>query len=312
MAQVSITIETEFPWTVSKEDRFFRRLAIIILTIFMIGGLILNSLTLPQLEQQQLIDISPRLAKLILEKQKKIVPPTIKEMPKTEQKIEKKLDKKKVPEKEKKKPVKEKTPTAREVAQQSGLIAFSEELSELSTAFNVDSVSHLPLQTTGKKAIEVATTSDLLTSQAKKSSTGISTSNLSDKVQSSELATRKTTAVKSKIQSKPETKKKIAARSASGAKRSADEIERVFQKNKGAIFAIYNRALRKNPFLEGKVVVELTIASNGNVISVKILSSELDDKTLERKLALKIKKFKFAKTDLPQIIVTYPIDFLPT
>ena len=64
--------------------------------------------------------------------------------------------------------------------------------------------------------------------------------------------------------------------------------------------------------LEGQVVVELTIAPSGKVIAVKILSSELDDKKLERKLQLKIKKFIFAKANVAQITVTYPIDFLPS
>src|SRR3984957_17068029 len=44
------------------------------------------------------------------------------------------------------------------------------------------------------------------------------------------------------------------------ASRSADEIALVFTKNKGAIDAMYARALRDNPALQGKVVIELTIA----------------------------------------------------
>ena len=86
----------------------------------------------------------------------------------------------------------------------------------------------------------------------------------------------------------------------------------MFQKNKGGIFNLYNRALRKNPSLAGKVVVELTIAPSGAVTAVKILSSELGDEKLERKLVLKIKKFKFAKGNIAEIKVTYPIEFLPS
>ena len=59
------------------------------------------------------------------------------------------------------------------------------------------------------------------------------------------------------------------------------------------------------------MLLELTIAPDGNITDVKILSSELGDKKLERKLLLKIKKFKFAKADVAVITVTYPIDFLP-
>ena len=86
----------------------------------------------------------------------------------------------------------------------------------------------------------------------------------------------------------------------------------MFQQNKGSIFNLYNRALRKNPSLAGQVVVELTIAPGGQVTAVKILSSELGDETLERKLVLRIKKFKFSSSNVAEMKVTYPIDFLPS
>ena len=70
--------------------------------------------------------------------------------------------------------------------------------------------------------------------------------------------------------------------------------------------------MRKDPSLQGKVVIELTIEPSGVVSNVRILSSELDNKSLERKLVLKIKKFKFAKANVAKITVTYPIDFLPS
>ena len=59
------------------------------------------------------------------------------------------------------------------------------------------------------------------------------------------------------------------------ASRSIEEIKLVFERNKGAIYAIYNRALREDPSLQGKVVLELKIAPSGEVVDVKVLSSEL-------------------------------------
>jgi TonB family protein len=137
---------------------------------------------------------------------------------------------------------------------------------------------------------------------------------LTRKIETSELATRKTTSVSSNIKTTSTAKATGTGSSKLGptATRSAEEIERVFQKNKGAIFTIYNRALRNNPSLAGKVVVELTIDPDGRVINVTIVSSELGDEKLERKLQLKIKKFKFSRADVPQITVSYPIDFLPS
>jgi protein TonB len=42
--------------------------------------------------------------------------------------------------------------------------------------------------------------------------------------------------------------------------RSIEDIKLVFERNKGAIYALYNRALRDDPALQGKVVLELKIA----------------------------------------------------
>jgi len=314
---VDIVLEPNLPWVESKEDRNFRRLTITLLIVFLVAGLVLNSLTLPEITQKKLVDVSPRLARLILEKQK-VKPPSAKiEKPRVEEKkkVEKpKQKKKQKPKAEKKKASKDKTKSAREVAQRSGLIALSDELADLRESFNLDNIVELPQQTTGKQAIRTETANNLFSSQARQSSGGITTSTLTRKIETSELATRKTTSVTSNIKSKSAAGVNGAGASQSSriATRSTEEVERVFQKNKGAIFSIYNRALRKNPSLEGKFVVELTIEPNGNVIRVKIISSELGDEKLERKLALKIKKFKFAKANVSQVTVSYPIDFLPS
>ena len=95
-------------------------------------------------------------------------------------------------------------------------------------------------------------------------------------------------------------------------RRRAAELKRVFTPNPGGIFNIYNRALRTNPSLAGQVVVELTIAPSGEVTRVNNQSSELGDEALERKLVLKIKRFKFSRSNVAEITVTYPIDFLPS
>ena len=102
-------------------------------------------------------------------------------------------------------------------------------------------------------------------------------------------------------------------RSNSGkASRSIEEIKLVFERNKGAIYAIYNRALREEPGLQGKVVLELKIAPAGNVIDCKIISSELKTPELEAKLLARIRQFDFGTKDVDQMIVTWPVDFLPS
>jgi TonB family protein len=102
-------------------------------------------------------------------------------------------------------------------------------------------------------------------------------------------------------------------RGASGkASRSIEEIRLVFERNKGAIYAIYNRALRDDPSLEGKVVLELKIAPSGQVIDLRIVSSELKAAELERKLLARIRQFDFGAKDVETMTVTWPVDFLPS
>jgi protein TonB len=96
------------------------------------------------------------------------------------------------------------------------------------------------------------------------------------------------------------------------ASRSIEEIKLVFERNKGSIYAIYNRALREEPSLQGKVVVKLTIAPSGGVVAVTVESSELKTPELEAKLLARIRQFDFGAKDVDQMVVTWPVDFLPS
>jgi periplasmic protein TonB len=95
------------------------------------------------------------------------------------------------------------------------------------------------------------------------------------------------------------------------ASRGSEEIALVFTKNKGAIDAMYARALRDNPALEGKVVLEITIAPSGDITAARIVSSELKDPEFEAKLLARIRLFKFEPKDVAPLTATKPIDFFP-
>lgn len=96
------------------------------------------------------------------------------------------------------------------------------------------------------------------------------------------------------------------------ASRSIEEIKLVFERNKGAIYAIYNRALRDEPSLQGKVVLELKISPAGQVVDLRLVSSELKSPDLERKLLARIRQFDFGAKDVDAMTVTWPVDFLPS
>jgi TonB family protein len=96
------------------------------------------------------------------------------------------------------------------------------------------------------------------------------------------------------------------------ASRSIEEIKLVFERHKGAIYALYNRALRDDASLQGKVVLELKIAPSGAVEGLRIVSSELKAEALESKLLARIRQFDFGAKDVDVMVITWPVDFLPS
>src|ERR1700733_5560731 len=93
--------------------------------------------------------------------------------------------------------------------------------------------------------------------------------------------------------------------------RSREEIELVFDRNKGAIYTLYARALREHPELQGKLVLEFTIAPSGEVTMCRIVSSELHNDELESKIIARVKSFRFEPKDVATMTTTKPIDFFP-
>ena len=104
----------------------------------------------------------------------------------------------------------------------------------------------------------------------------------------------------------------LASMAVAKPRRTKEEIELVFDKNKGSIFKIYNSALRTDSTLAGKVVFELEIAPAGQVSSVRAVYSELNAPELENKLADKIKGYNFGAKKVEALIVNYPIQFFPS
>jgi TonB family protein len=97
-----------------------------------------------------------------------------------------------------------------------------------------------------------------------------------------------------------------------GPSRTDEEIQIVFDRYKAALYRIYNRELRKNPTLQGKMVLRITIKPDGSVSASSVDSSDMDSPTLDKNIAARVKKFNFGeKEGVPTITILYPIDFLP-
>lgn len=323
---VSYRHSANLPWnTASADERRFQIIIVSTLFIAMMLGLLIPMIDLPEKERFKKQTLPPRLARLVLE-QKKAPPPkpkkvVKKELPKPKPKPkEKKPEVKKRPEPvkpEAKKVAKQKQPSpeaARKKAASSGLLAFADQLADLREDPVVSSVGgNKNLSQKGQKS--TTNRRSIISSGAATGSGGINTSVLSRETGSSGLSNRATT----QVESKDITQGSQAAANNGKARgkdhkgnRTREEIQLVFDQNKGAVYALYNRALRKDPSLRGKVVLELTITPSGKVTKCKILSSELNDPKLERKLVSRIKLFKFASKDVETAVISYPIDFLPS
>ena len=85
----------------------------------------------------------------------------------------------------------------------------------------------------------------------------------------------------------------------------------MFDSNKGALYAIYGRALRDQQELQGKLVLEFTIAPSGEITMCRVVSSELNDPELEKKIVARVRQIKFKPADVEPLTVSKPLDFMP-
>ena len=199
---------------------------------------------------------------------------------------------------------------ARERAQ-AALLPFTEDLAALTDNDLIDKVAdNRPLTASVGEAAR--NERSMITSKVGTASGGINTAGMSRNTGGSGLGARATTQVESPVAAVGESAGG-ARRSGTSSKasRSREEIELVFDRNKGAIFALYNRALREDPTLAGKLVLRLTIAPSGEVTFCEIVSSELGNEDMERKLIQRVKLFRFEARDVEAITTTKPIDFFP-
>ncbi len=311
--------EYQLPWTVNAgQERKFRRLLATILGIAFLLGVLWPWIPTPSVDPNEVEEIPPRIARLLLEQRPPPPPPPKPEQPEPEPEPEP------VKEPEPEKVVAEEPPPrepvpepeidyqqiARERAQ-AALLPFTQDLAQLADSNVLDKVAETrPLTSSVSRAAR--NERSMITSKAGTASGGINTANMSRNTGGTGLTGRSTTTIESPVASVGQSGGGARRTGTSGKpSRSREEIELVFDRNKGAIFALYNRALRQDPTLEGKLVLRLTIAPSGEVTFCEIVSSELNDPELERKLVQRVKLFRFESKDVEAITTTKPIDFFP-
>lgn len=302
----------ELPWSPTEEvEARFRKILKVSLIVLSVLAILIPFIPVKELPQQKAPAISDRVVQLVLERKALPPPPP---PPKVEPKeIPKPEAVKPEPKPEPKPQPLPKPEQAREKAKNTGLLKLQDQLADLRDNSIVEKAAQTK-NLTGTVDGQTRAERNLLTSRVGQSSGGINTASLSRGYGSGagSLTGHNTTQVASAT---------LAAEASDGGvrrdpgstkpARSREEIELVFDRNKSAIYALYSRALRTNPDLKGKLVLEITIASDGSVTNCTVVSSELNDPDLERKLVARVKLFRFESREVESITTTKPIDFFP-
>ena len=303
------------PWETARLDsRNFQRWLGICLLVVIGFGLAVPFMTVPEVEREELEELPPQLARILLKKEPPPPPPPpkpkLKEQPKPEPKELPKPDPKPVVKPDPVVTPQPKVADAREKAAVSGLLQFKDAFADMRAAVDTSKLTDTAAIQRGSGQ---APTIDraLLTSKQSTRSAGVNVAALSRETGGVALAGRETT----KVEAPKSAERKGAVRkqkALDARQRSIEDVRRVFDANKGAIFAIYNRALRADPTLQGKVVLELLIDPSGRVAAVEVVDSELHDQAVVAKIVSRIKLFDFGNREVSQTRISYPVHFLPT
>ncbi|HSH70211.1 MAG TPA: AgmX/PglI C-terminal domain-containing protein [Deferrisomatales bacterium] len=80
----------------------------------------------------------------------------------------------------------------------------------------------------------------------------------------------------------------------------------------GGIRYLYNRELRRNPDLEGKLTVRITVSPAGEVLDCEVVESTLNSPSLEEGVVKRVKQWSLPAVAPRIITVTYPFVFFPS
>jgi outer membrane biosynthesis protein TonB len=324
---------TLLPWSSSEgENKRFSFIVALVLCVTLLFAALVKWQELPERPRAEKEKVPAQLtrlmtAKKIPEPKPVIVKPEPKPSPSPEPKVEKPkpVEPKKVPPEPAKpatkvppKPVKVKVPTQAEIteqaktkAKQSGLLAFQDDLASMR---DNPSLNNLADTDTIKGAgSSNQTQRQFIGKKVSGASGGVNSSNLSSNIGAKgELAGRKNTeyVAPSEGLASLAAKETVTEATVLGS-RNVESIRKVLDANKGAIYAIYRRALRSDPSLQGKLTVKLSIDPAGAVSEVALVFSELGSTEVESKLLKRISLVNFGEQAVTQTFLEYSFNFLP-
>ena len=292
----------------NKRDGYFNKLTSIVVIVAIIIAVITNSIIVPK-EERKVRVIPDRIAKFILQKKKPIVKKIV--VPKIPKPPVKSIKRIKVKPKSNK-PLTKVQKKARKKAESRGLLALSNELSDL---MDTSSINAMVGKRVSKKssAMQVASVdTGVLSAGSSKGSGGVSKDKYATNVSSTVLTQSEKIAFRKSLSSNGKLRTKRSNANRGDNVRSEEDVIFVMDQNKSKLHSIYRRARRSHPGLKGKIILEITIAPSGKVVKVRIKSSQLNDPKLEARLVARIKRFNFGSNSVEEVTVTFPIEFLPS
>ena len=310
---------SRLPWSRDRaESGRFGLITGLMLALFLIPALIIPGLQVPEPEREKAEQLPPRLAKLV-QPPKPVEPPEPVVEPEPEQsKPEPEPKRVEAPQqippeptvaksKPEPEPAPQTTEQARETASRSGLFAMKDRLSALTSlgtpAPEVQRVANVNNSQAVGLAPETSNDSVL------QGSGGVETRE--GPVREVELAKHETSDVAAPRETAPQVASQPEPARPSVGERAMSNIRQVFDAQKSVLYSLYQRELRQDPTLEGKVTLELVIEPDGSVSACDVVGSELDHPMLEKRIALRVQMFNFGAANVETRKVRFPIDFLP-
>lgn len=293
------------PWTKQGEDeKRYRKILLIVMFLAIFFGWLVPLLKSPVDKTQEAV-VPERIAQLVKKKQE---PKPAEQKPQ-----EKPTEKKDETKPSKDTPVE--TQKARAVAETKGVLAFKNNFADLIDDAPSKLGADARISNSGKVAAGDAPQRSMIVAQATGGSGGINTSNLSRQGTGGGGNSITGTGVKfARVESatgagvaddRPLSK-------GAGPSRTDEEIQIVFDRYKAALYRIYNRELRNDPTLRGKMVLRITIEPDGRVSACAVKSTDLNSPALSADIIDRVLKFNFGpKQGVPSLTILYPIDFLP-
>jgi hypothetical protein len=203
------------------------------------------------------------------------------------------------------------TEQAKTKAKQSGLLAFQEDLASMRDNASLNNLADT--DTIKGAGASNQTQRKFVGKKVAGNSGGVNTNNLTTNIGSKgELKGRKTTEYVAPNEGLASlAAKQVVTEDTVLGSREIESIRKVLDANKGAIYAIYRKALRSDPSLQGKLTVNLQINPNGSVSKVILVFSELASPDVEKKLLNRIRLINFGDQQVTLTQLDYSFNFLP-